>query len=432
MQNLLPELLPRLEAYRLPGLDAGPQALYPAYHGYSIANLPASLCHWLGAPVARSQPLGPEILENWGSDLPHVIFLVVDGMGLDMLEYALEQARQRSSYAVWGELAGSDDTVLAPITSVVPSTTAAALTTFWSGCTPAEHAVLGYEVWLKEYGMIANMILHSPASYYGDVGSLQKAGFDPLTFLTVPTLGPHLVRQGVQPFVFQFHGIARSGLSTMLQKETNVIPYRSLSDLWATLNDVCEAHASERTYSYIYWGNLDEHAHRFGPQDERTEQELALFSLQLEGFVRRRKARARRDTLLVITADHGHMYTPRRPEYELRSHPELLRCLTMMPSGEARLPYVFLRSGCEEQFLNYLESTWPGQFLPVPTDLAIQSGLFGSGGNSALLKDRVGDYVVFPQGDAYWWFGSRDNPLLGRHGGLSKTEMLVPFLATIL
>jgi hypothetical protein len=36
--------------------------------------------------------------------------------------------------------------------------------------------------------------------------------------------------------------------------------------------------------------------------------------------------------------------------------------------------------------------------------------------------------VVFPRGNAYWWFPERDNPLLGRHGGLSQAEMLVPLL----
>ena len=91
-----------------------------------------------------------------------------------------------------------DESIFSPLTSITPSTTSSALTTLWTGAYPAEHGILGYEVWLREYGVIANMILHSAFTFLGDVGGLQRAGFDPLTFLPVPTLGPHLLDNGIQ------------------------------------------------------------------------------------------------------------------------------------------------------------------------------------------------------------------------------------------
>ena len=91
---------------------------------------------------------------------------------------------------------------LGALTSVVPSTTSAALTSLWTGRSPAEHGVLGYEVFLKEYGLVANMITHAPASYEGEVGSLQHAGFDPESFLPVPTIGPHLAAAGIESHAF--------------------------------------------------------------------------------------------------------------------------------------------------------------------------------------------------------------------------------------
>ena len=430
MKNLVPDLLPKLGANRLEGLDAGPGAFYPYYHGYSLVNTASSVCHWLGAPGFGAPPYGSEILNLYPQDLKHVILMIVDGMGLNTLQNALRLAQKDPDYAVWGEIA--EEGALAPLTSVVPSTTSAAITTFWTGCTPAEHGVVGYEVWLKEYSVIANMIRHSPASFNGEVGSLRQAGFDPQTFLPVPTLGPHLLRHGIQPYAFQHQSIAHSGLSSMLQPGVEVVPYKSLSDLWVTLNAMLDAKTAERNYTYIYWGELDEHSHRFGPDDPRVALELAGFSRQLRYFIGERKMRRRKDTLLLITADHGHLSTPRRSEYELRRHPKLQDLLVMLPSGEARLPLVYLRPGCEQAFLDYLESAWPGQFLPVPSHQAVQSGLFGRGSVYSRLADRVGDYVLIPQGEAYWWFGNRDNPLLGRHGGMSQTEMLVPLLSAII
>jgi hypothetical protein len=430
MRNLVPTLLPRLEARRLEGLNFGPDEIDPFYDGYSLVNLPASICHWLGAPNFGASPLGPEILDLYPQTYRHVILLVVDGMGLNTMQDTLQRSQNDPDLAVWGEMA--EEGALAPLTSIAPSTTAAALTSFWTGRTPAEHGVVGFEVWLKEYSMIANMIYHSPASFSGDSGSLRKTGFDPERFLPVPTMGPHLARSGVRPYAFQHHSIAYSGLSTMLLRGAELYPFRSLSDLFVGLNDLLDTRPDEQNYTYIYWGDLDEHSHRFGPGDARVALELASLSRQLGYFIRERRKRTRRgDTLLLITADHGHISTPRHAEYELRNHPQLLDCLVMMPSGEARLPYAYLRPGGEEPFLRYLEETWPGQFRPVRSAHAIQAGLFGPRGFYDKLPDRVGDYVIVPQNDAYWWFGSRDNPLLGRHGGLSRTEMLTPLFSVV-
>ena len=71
---------------------------------------------------------------------------------------------------VWSRLA--EQGKLAAITSLVPSTTTAALTSLWTGRSPAEHGIVGYELWLKEYGVVSNMILHTPISFGNDAGSL--------------------------------------------------------------------------------------------------------------------------------------------------------------------------------------------------------------------------------------------------------------------
>jgi hypothetical protein len=63
---------------------------------------------------------------------------------------------------------------------------------------------------------------------------------------------------------------------------------------------------------------------------------------------------------------------------------------------------------------------------------AVEAGLFGGGRRHPRLLDRLGDLLVVSLGDAYLWWGVDENPILGRHGGLSEDEMLVPFLAAAL
>ncbi len=433
MPNLVPTILPLLEEHRLPGLDAGAKVVYPYYQGYSLGNFPSSVCSWLGIPPFGGPPFAETILSCFTGPFQNVILLLVDGLGLKQLQGLLQPEREKSaSGTVWTRLLAAENTLLAPITSVVPSTTSSALTTLWTGVLPAEHGIVGYEVWLKEYSVIANMIFHSPTSFIGDTGGLKRAGFNPETFLPVPTLGPHLVEHGVQPYSFQPSSIARSGLSMMHMPQVNIVPFRTLSDLWVSLASLLEARPDERKYIYTYWGDLDELMHRYGPDDERVTLELASFSLLLERFLVGLRNRGRRNTLFLILADHGHLFTPRNASYELRNHPDLASCLAMLPSGEGRLSYLYVHPGKEAQVQRYVEQAWRGQFRLIPSEPAARLGLLGDAGRFPRLMDRLGDWILVAQEDAYLWWAERENSMLGRHGGLSATEMLVPLVGMVL
>lgn len=420
MPNLTAKILPQLEARQMDGVDAGYGAVYPAYDGSSLINLPDSICGWLGQPGIGAVPLDSVYIASLRDHYKHVVVVLVDGLGLDLFQQFLEQNPWRQ----W-----LPNSILAPLTSITPSTTSSALTSIWTGVPPSAHGILGYEMWLKEYGMIANMILHSPAAFNGDVGGLLRAGFSPQQFLPVPTLGRHLSARNVDVFALQPNAIARSGLSTMLLGGAEVLSYRNLSDLWVTLDELLEQQRNKSTYAYVYWGDIDELSHRFGPQDERIMLEFDTFSRTIQRFVTQRKKQSRGDTLLVMLADHGQISTPLNPRYELRSHPALLEDLAMLPSGENRLAYFFLRPGREDHALDYIDRTWPGEFKIFLSESVLKAGLFGSGDPYARVHERLGDWVVFPQGAAYLWWADKPNPLLGRHGGLSPQEMLVPFWA---
>ncbi len=427
MPNLVAQLLPQLESHRIARLNAGPNAFYPCYNRQSLVNLPASVCHWLGAPLFGNPPLNQSILAAAGGPFRRVILLVVDGLGLEQFQRHISQDSHSSN--LWPGLL--EEGFLAPLTSIVPSTTTSALTTLWTGRTPAEHGVMGYEMYLKEYGLIANMITHSPASFVGDVGGLRRAGFQPESFLPVPTLGPHLLASGVESFAFQHISIARSGLSTMLFPQVNVIPFRTLSDLWVSVPAFLESRQRDPLYTYIYWGELDELSHRFGPQDRRVDLEFTHFTSLFEYFHTELRKSSHGDTLLLLTADHGHLHTPANPHYELKNHPQLASCLHMIPSGENRLAYLYLRPGKEAQAQDYIQKTWPGEFVVLPAEQVIASGLMGSGTLHPRLAERLGDWVMIAQGNAYLWWADKENLLRGRHGGLSRTEMLIPLFGLV-
>lgn len=432
MPSLVSALLPHLENNRPAAFSAGPDAFYPYYDRQSLINLPASICHWLGVPGFGAAPLRDEILSAFGGPFRNVILMVVDGLGLGQLQRFSHPLNGQSGgrFPFWQQLLS--EATLAPLSSIVPSTTATALTSLWTGQPPAAHGVMGYEMYLKEYGLIANMITHSVTTFGGDVGGIKRAGFNPETFLPVPTLGPHLGQHGVQAVAVQHAAIAHSGLSSMLFPGVKVIPFRTHSDLWVSLPNLLPPHNNAPQYTYIYWSELDDLSHKFGPYDRRVELEFSQFSTLLEGFMNEIRAQSRGDTLFLMTADHGHLHTPKVPLQDLRAHPELSACLHLTPSGESRLAYLHLKPGREKRLLDYVENTWPGRFVLVPSEQALAAGLFGRAPHHPRIEERLGDYLLIAQEDAYLWWPERENPLLGRHGGLSRIEMVVPLLGLVL
>jgi hypothetical protein len=430
MVNLCPELTPHLKSQRLPGLDLGEGLIYPEYKGQSILNLPATVCRLFGAPSLAGEALIPQILdpimESGGSEIRRVILVLMDALGLRQLQQYLA----RNEIPMWNRVVNQG--LFAPLTSITPSTTSAALATLWTGRSPAEHGVAGYELWLKEYGLVAYMIRHTPMSFKADssAGSLSRAGFQPEQFMPLPTLGPHLARHAVQTFAFQHGSIVRSGLSQMLFKGVDVKSFAGFSDLWVNLRKFIENEPEPRMYVWVYWGEMDHLSHLYGPEDERTVAEFVAFSESFERlFLSRLSPPARQGTLMLFTADHGQITTPNDPHYDLRNHPGLVRRLHIYPTGENRLAYLFIRPGQVEAVRKYIQRTWPGQFSLVDPGYAIRSGLFGPGTPHPSLADRLGDLVVAGRGSAYLWWGKEPHSIVGRHGGLSPEEMLVPLLA---
>lgn len=425
MTDLTSELFPRLKNHRLSGLDLGDEFIYPSYDGLSILNIPDSICRLLGVPPLAHGALEEALLAPLGPDVRKVILVLVDALALHRLKAWMAQG----DLPAWQELSSAG--VLAPLTSITPSTTSAALTSLWTGRSAAEHGIVGYEMWMKEYGVVANTILHAPITFKGDAGSLEKAGFEAEKYLTWPTMGSHLAAHGVPTYVFQHNAILNSGLSRMFFQQAEVSPFSTAAEMWVNLRRLFEQKKDARFYTWIYWGAVDHFAHLYGPDDERCQAEMISFSRDFTHFfLDKLSAAARAGTAVILTADHGAIHTPLNPHYELSNHPNLTRRLHILPTGENRIAYFFVRPGQTEAVREYLERTWPNQFTLADPLYAVEQGLFGPGEPHPRLLERLGELLVLARGPAYlWWSPNKEDFLLGRHGGLNPQEMLVPFLA---
>ena len=396
----------------------------PRYQNQSILNIPSSAAILLNVPGFKHHPVDQSHLDLIQDGVKNVIMILVDALAFHRMEKWLAE----EDNLAWHQLIESG--FLTPVTSICPSTTCAAITTYWTDSTAAEHGIMGYEMWLKEFGITANMISHKPITYREPGGDLTLAGFDPENFLPVESNTKHFLNQGVEVHAFQHFAIINSGLSQMFMRDAVRHPISSAPDMWIGIRELLETNKQKSKYIWAYWDRLDGISHLHGPDSERARAEFMDFSRNFETyFLDRLDPALKKDTVVMLAADHGQITTDRNNDhYDLNNHPDFTDMLHMTPTGENRLAYLHIKPGKVDPVKEYIQKTWPGQFWTIDPVEAVTGGLFGDGTPHPAIYDRLGDLIAAAKGDAFWWWADKPNPLIGRHGGLSSEEMLVPFL----
>ena len=137
----------------------------PDYQNGSIVNLMASIRAALGPGRSDYAPLAalpPDEL----ADARNVLLLVVDGLGY---EYLLGRGETQLGRHLRARL-----------TSVFPSTTASAITSFLSGTAPQQHGLTGWFMYFRELGAVSAVLPFTPR--FGGP-SFGTRGIDPVAFL---------------------------------------------------------------------------------------------------------------------------------------------------------------------------------------------------------------------------------------------------------
>ena len=425
MPDLTSSILQQLKGHSDQDLLPQDGFIFPQYQGLSILNIPSSVGAQLNVSGFLAPTLKPEIMEAIQDKTQNVVLILLDAIAYHrFVNWANEEKD-----LIWSSLLKQG--VLVPLTSITPSTTCAAITTYWTSASAAAHGIMGYEMWLKEYGVTANMIEHKPITYSSGKGNLSLAGFVPETFLPVGSIAEKYLDQGVEVHAFQHYAIIHSGLSRMFMGGAERHPIVTAQDMWISIRELMESRPTTRKYIWAYWDQLDGISHLHGPDSERAKAEFVAFSKSFEGnFLKELDPKFLKDTLIIITADHGQITTDRDDgNYDLNNHPEFTSMLHMLPTGENRLPFLYIKPGMTDAVKEYIHAAWPDGFSLIDPKSAVEKGLFGPGEPHSDIYERIGDLIAVARGKAYWWWASKENPLIGRHGGMSEEEMLVPFLA---
>jgi predicted AlkP superfamily pyrophosphatase or phosphodiesterase len=173
---------------------------------------------------------------------------------------------------------------------------------------------------------------------------------------------------------------------------------------------------------------LDKLAHDYGPTTEQADAEFrSIDRLLADEFLAFLPPEDREGTLLLITADHGQIHIPTDHIVTAREHPELSRHLTVPVVGESRAAFLYPRPGRAGAIRRYLSEAFPGWFVTLESAKALEAGLLGQPIYDE-SRARLGELLILPTGQHALQHSKPPFSLIGRHGGLTQEEMLVPLL----
>lgn len=371
--------------------------MQPDYAGGGLVNLMASIVEACGG-----RALHPT-LEDFALGEPrNIVLLVVDGLGDN---YLMRRG---------GDIAASRRRA---ITSVFPSTTASAITTTYTGCTPLEHGLTGWFTYFSEAACVAASL---PFRSRGDMLPLRLRGVRPEQIYIRRSVFEQLP---LRSLVVTARDIVDSEYNLRHCAGAERLAYETLDELVAHVERAVKSGA-ERKFVYAYWPAYDQVSHRFGCESAQAAAEHEKVDAAFAEL--RRRLRGTEATLLV-TADHG--FVDVSPDESLELPGFLARELRFPLCGERRIAYCHVHAPGD--FLKKA-GEWLGSRADVlPSRELWEQGWFGDGTPHARFAERIGDVALVMRGRYTvkdWLAGEPRHLHIGNHGGASEDEMLIPLV----
>jgi hypothetical protein len=296
-----------------------------------------------------------------------------------------------------------------PITSVVPTTTATALTSIALGVSPAAHGVVGYR--LRVTGPSGPEVLN--------VLRWRTSSGDARPFVPATEFQPTPAFGGLPVPVVTRSEFLSTGFTAAHLGGARHVGWMLPSALVVEVGQLLEA---GEPFVYAYYDGIDKiaHGHGFGAH---YDAELVAADRLVADLI----ARLPPGAVLVVTADHGQVEVDRR----LRILTPEVMADTIMVSGEGRFRWLHAVAGRAEALAGRAKETYGDEAWVWTLDELDDGGFFG-GPLTAEGRGRLGDVAIVPwapvayvdpadQGDAM---------LVCRHGSLTPDEMWVPLVAS--
>ena len=334
----------------------------------------------------------------------NVILLILDGLGEHIL----------NKISLKGYL---NQNKIDCVTSVYPSTTTAALTTYYSGRPPYETGWIAWSQYFKEYGRAIDMFSHNE-SYMRE--PLKKPLMDVFkTIVNYETIFDKIEKASSDVKAYEIEPEYAE------RRAKRAIKANNIDELIMNINDLCLM--PSKKFIFAYSDNPDGLLHDFGT----TSEEVETFVKETEKKIEKMVKDFDEDTILIISADHGHKDIEKA--YKLLDYPEIQECLIMPASLESRILAFWVKEDMKEIFVQRFNKAFGKEFWLMTKETFLDKYHFlGYGNKHKKIDDFIGNYIALSVGGSSIQLGTfltEGKPIKkSTHCGLTKEEMEVPVI----
>jgi hypothetical protein len=374
---------------------------YPDYERCLI-NAVSSVMRYYRVP--SRYPTLPALDEMLGKYYKNIVLIVLSGLGSDMLQKNLaphDFLRER---------------VTCGLTSVFPSSTAAAMTSWYTGMSPNEHAWIGRSLYFCEFHRTIEVFSNTDAYTKTPFKRADAASFV-MPFETIYYDIKKSVLGNVQPFT-----VAPRKIS--IPERGNF--HKTAEDFDAGCEKVmriCET--KQNTFTFFRWDEPALTARKHGCYAEETIDALRRLNnavSMLCGGVT--------DTLFIISADHG--MTDLDEEILLHRFADLRECFVIPPFCEGRAASFYIKYDKRSDFERLFHNYFSGEFILLSKRDILSKELLGQGKTHPKTLDFIGDYVACAIGSKTLCYRTLDAkphpPDAAGCGGFTEREMNIPLI----
>lgn len=352
----------------------------------SLVNLISSILKYFGAEYNHSTL--KEIDELLEEEYRNVVVLLLDGLGVDALSHHL----QASGFFRRNMIKG--------FSTVFPPTTTAAITTMECGLSPYEHGWLGWSLYFSELDRIVDAFTNMEKDK-----DKQAADFN--------------VARRYLPYQNVYEKIRTAGKAdaySVSQFGSNRID--TFDELIYEIKRLCEAPGEK--YIHGYWSNPDYLMHDYGCYSSIVTENIKEMECKIEYM-----CQSLSDTLVIITADHGHTSTD---YYVLSDYPKLFSMLKRPISIETRAAAFYIKDEYIDDFPAEFLMNFGEDFLLYSNKEVIEKKLFGTGEMHPKFKELIGDYLAIAIKNKGLEYTRSAMQFASHHAGLTEKEMIIPLI----
>ena len=334
----------------------------------------------------------------------NVILFILDGMG----EHILNNISKNGYF---------NQNKLDVVTSVYPSTTTAALTTYYSGQPPYETGWIAWSQYFKEYGRAIDMFSHNESYMREPLKNPNKDVFK--TDMHYKSVYEKIEEANSNIKAFEI------GPEYAERRAKRSIIADNIDELISSINDIYELPGEK--FILAYSDNPDGLLHKYGTDSE----EVKNYILDAEDKLKKLKEKLGEDTLIIVSADHGHKNIDKA--YTLLDYPELLECLIMPPTLESRVLTFWVKDDMRAIFEERFNKQFGKEFwLMTKEEFLNEKKFLGSGHKHHKIDDFIGNYVALSVAGSMIrleTFLAEGKPVKkSTHCGLTKDEMEGPVI----